>query len=344
VLGFNFALPLILLVIGGSFINNADISLRAVVLNHSDSSFAHEFETMLTRQGAISILAVREDVASLDEAVALMGQGELESIIELPAGFGDLNEAGYPGGNVVVYYEQSSPQAGQTLASIMHSILDETNIAITGIVPPLGVEQRPTTTENRSAMDDLYGGLALFTLLSVGVFVLANVLPKDKQLGVLRRFRVTPFRKSQLLLGTMLTYSAISMIAVTIVTVAAVLIFDLDIRGDYLLLAAFLLLSAIMLTGFGLFVGALAINEDQAAIGAITLSVILFGSMSLPRWALPEWLQPLTDYLPLAPIVEGIRSIAIEGISLIELAPQLAIIGIWIAVIYAISIRVFRWG
>jgi ABC-2 type transport system permease protein len=343
VLGFNFALPLILLVIGGSFINNADISLRAVVLNHANTPFAHEFETMLTEPTAIGILSVREDVASLDEAIALMGRGELESIIELPEGFGDLNEVGYPTGNVVVYYEQSSPQAGQTLSSIMQSILDETNIAITGIVPPLGVEQRPTTTENRSAMDDLYGGLALFTLLSVGVFVLANVLPKDKQLGVLRRFRVTPFRKSQLILGTMLTYSAISMIAVTLVTVAAVLIFDLDIRGDYLLLAVFLLLSAILLTGFGLFVGALAINEDQAAIGAITLAVILFGSMSLPRWVLPEWLQTLTDNLPLAPIVNGIHSIAVEGISLVDLAPQIAIMSVWIVISYAISIRAFRW-
>lgn len=133
------------------------------------------------------------------------------------------------------------------------------------------------------------------------------------------------------------------MITVTIVTVAAVRIFALDIRGDYLLLAVFLLLSAILLTGFGLFVGALAINEDQAAIGAITLSVILFGTLSLPRWVLPEWLQTLTDYVPLVPIMDGIRSIAIEGISLVELAPQLAIMGIWIAVIYAISIRVFRW-
>lgn len=343
VLGFNFALPLILLLVGGSFINNADITLRAVVLNHADSSFAREFETMLTEQGAVGILSVREDVASLDEAIALMGRGELESIIRLPEDFGDLNEAGYPSGNVVVYYEQSSPQAGQTLASIMQSILDETNIAITGIVPPLGVEQRPTTTANRSAMDELYVGLALFTLLSVGVFVLANVLPKDKQLGVLRRFRVTPFRKSQLILATMLTYSAISIIAVTLVSAAALLIFDFEIRGDYLLLAVFYLLSAILLTGFGLFVGALAINEDQAAIGAITLSVILFGSMSLPRWLLPEWLQTLTDYLPLVPIMNGIRSIAVEGISLVDLAPQLAIIGIWIAVIYAISIRVFRW-
>jgi ABC-2 type transport system permease protein len=192
-------------------------------------------------------------------------------------------------------------------------------------------------------MDELYVGLSLFALLSVGVFVLANVLPKDKQLGVLRRFRVTPFRKSQLILGTMLTYSGISMIAVTIVTVAAVLIFDLDIRGDYLSLAVLLLLSAILLTGFGLFVGALAINEDQAAIGAIILSVVLFGTLSLPRWVLPEWLQMIADYLPLAPIRDGIRSMVVEGMTLIELAPQLTIIGIWIAVIYAISIRVFRW-
>lgn len=343
VLGFNFALPLILLIVGGNFINNENITLRAVVLNHAGSSFADEFETLLTEQGAIGILSVREDVASLDEAIALMSRGELESIIELPLGFGDLNAEGYPSGNAVVYYEQSSPQAGQTLASIVQSILDETNITITGIVPPLGVEQRPTTTENRTAIDDLYGGLALFTLLSVGVFVLANVLPKDKQLGVLRRFRVTPFRKSQLIVGTMLTYSAISMIAVTIVTAAAVLTFDLDIRGDYLLLAFFLLLSAILLTGFGLFVGALAINEDQAAIGAITLAVILFGSMSLPRWVLPEWLRTLTDYLPLAPIVDGIRSITVEGIAFADLVPELAIMGIWIAVIYAVSIRVFRW-
>lgn len=239
--------------------------------------------------------------------------------------------------------KQYTPQAGQTLASIMQSILDETNIAMTGIIPPLGVEQMPTTTQDRTAMDELYSSVALFTLLSVGVFVLANVLPKDKQLGVLRRFRVTPFRKSQLILGTMLTYSAISMIAVTIVTAVAVLIFDLDIRGNYLLLGIFLLLSAILLTGFGLFVGAVAIDEDQAAIGAITLAVMLFSTLSIPRWLLPEWLQVITDYLPLAPIVNGIQSITVEGVSLVDLAPQFAIMGIWIAFIYTTSIRVFRW-
>lgn len=343
VLGFNFALPMILLVIGGSFINNANITLRAVVLNHANTPFANEFETMLTDSVTIGILAVRDDVTALDEALALMNRGEIESIIELPEGFGDLNEAGYPTGNVAVYYEQSRPQAGQTLASIMQSILDETNIAITGIVPPLGVEQKPTTTENRSAIGELYRGLAVFTLVSVGLFVLANVLPKDKQLGVLRRFRVTPFRKSQLILGTMLTYTVISMIAVTLVTLVAVFIFNLDIHGNYLLLFAFLLLSAILLTGFGLFVGSLAVNEDQAAIGAIMLSVILFGTLSLPAWLLPEWLQILTEYLPLVLITDSIDAITIGDISFIDLIPHFSMMSIWIVIIYAISIRIFRW-
>jgi ABC-2 type transport system permease protein len=343
VLGFNFALPLILLVIGGIFISNTDISLRAVVLNHGNTPFAHEFEMMLADSTTISILSLQDDVTSLDEAIALMSRGELESIIKLPEGFGDLNEVGYPSGNIIVYYEQSSPQAGQILASILQSVLDEANITITGIMPPLGVEQRPTTTEKRTAMDDLYRGIALFALLSVGVFVLANVLPKDKQLGVLRRFRVTPFRKSQLILGTMLTYSAISMITIGIVTVAAVQLFNLDIQGDYLVLAFFFLISAVLMTGFGLFVGALAINEDQAAIGAITISVVLFGSLALPRWILPEWLQMAYDYLPIAPIMNGISSITIKGTSLIGLVPQLSIIGIWSAVIYTVSVKVFRW-
>lgn len=343
VLGFNFALPCILLLVGGSFINNADISIRAVVLNQASSTFSHEFENQIIESDVINILTLREDITSLHAAIALISRGELESIIVLPEGFGDLNESDYPTGNVIVYYEHFSPQAGQTLTSIIQSMLDETNITITGIVPPLSVEPRPTVTENRSAMDEIYSGLVFFTLLSVGVFVLANVLPRDKQLGVIRHFRVTPLRKSQLILGTMLTYSAIGMIAVTIVTIAAILIFDLDIRGDSLSLAVFLLLSAILVTGFGLFVGALAINEDQAAIGAIMVSLLLFGSMSLPRWLLPEWLQTLVDYLPLSPIMNGIRAIMIEEISLINLAPQLTIMSIWIAVIYTISIRIFRW-
>jgi ABC-2 type transport system permease protein len=58
---------------------------------------------------------------------------------------------------------------------------------------------------------------------------------------------------------------------------------------------------------------------------------------------MPEWLQGVSTYLPLTPIIDGIRLIATEGKHLTDIMPQIGLIGIWTVVIYLIAFRVFRW-
>jgi ABC-2 type transport system permease protein len=58
---------------------------------------------------------------------------------------------------------------------------------------------------------------------------------------------------------------------------------------------------------------------------------------------MPHWLQNITAYLPLSPVIDGARLIATEGQSLLHLGSQLAIIGGWLIVVYVIAFRVFRW-
>lgn len=58
---------------------------------------------------------------------------------------------------------------------------------------------------------------------------------------------------------------------------------------------------------------------------------------------MPEWLQSISAYLPLTPMIDGIRLIATEGKQLVDLLPQLGIISVWLIVIYLIAFRVFRW-
>jgi ABC-2 type transport system permease protein len=48
-------------------------------------------------------------------------------------------------------------------------------------------------------------------------------------------------------------------------------------------------------------------------------------------------------WLPLTPVIDGIRLITTEGKNLIDLLPQLGMMAIWIVVVYAIAFRVFRW-
>ena len=58
---------------------------------------------------------------------------------------------------------------------------------------------------------------------------------------------------------------------------------------------------------------------------------------------MPEWVQGISAYLPLTPVIDGIRLITTEGKHLIELGPQLGLMAIWLVVIYAIAFKVFRW-
>jgi ABC-2 type transport system permease protein len=58
---------------------------------------------------------------------------------------------------------------------------------------------------------------------------------------------------------------------------------------------------------------------------------------------MPQWLQSVTNYMPLTPVVDGARMIATEGKSLIDLGPQLGVMTVWLIIIYAIAFRVFRW-
>lgn len=60
------------------------------------------------------------------------------------------------------------------------------------------------------------------------------------------------------------------------------------------------------------------------------------------RFPMPEWLQNVSAFLPLTPIIDGVRLIATEGKHFIDILPQIGLIGVWVVIIYVIAFRVFR--
>jgi ABC-2 type transport system permease protein len=62
-----------------------------------------------------------------------------------------------------------------------------------------------------------------------------------------------------------------------------------------------------------------------------------------PRFGFPEWLQNLTNFFPLTPVIDGARLITTEGLHLSQLGPQLAVMVGWTIVVYFLAFRLFRW-
>lgn len=341
---FTVIFPLIFLFVFGS-INSGDkdVSFNVAVISHSESSFAKDF---VKTANDSKVLKVNKDITSLDAAKEKMTQSQLDAAIVLPEDFGAVKQGQqFPSGQAEVIYTQNNQQSGQALSSILDAQFKQINGKFVHVETPFTVKTTQLNEQSLSAFDYTFAGLLGFSLIGMGIFGPLNVFPELKKMGILRRLSTTPLKVWQYFLSTMLGQAIIGTVSIAIMFVVAILVFHLKVVGNYFELAIFLALGLFTILGIGLALGGWAKNERQAAplSNIIVFPMMFLSGTFFPRFLMPEWLQAVSAFLPLTPIIDGVRLIATEGRHLTEILPQIGLIGIWMVVIYAIAFKVFRW-
>lgn len=341
---FVFIFPIIFLVIFGSiFSGNNEVSFRVGLLNQSNSEFSKEFTSKINEN---KIFKVDKEISSLETAEQKMSRGQLDATIILPPDFGDIKQdQAYPSGQMKVVYNQSGEQAARTLTSIMEAILTDINSEFVESPTPFTVVGESTSTQGLKQFDYTFSGLLGFTLLSLGIFGPTTVFPRLKQQGVLRRYKSTTLKVWQYFIGNVVSNAIVGLISLVAMLAVAFTFFDLNMRGSYFNLAVIVMLGTILMFGIGLALGGWAKNENQAAPLAqvIALPMMFLSGVFFPTFLMPEFLQNITRFIPLTPVVDSIRLVITEGASLLSLGPQMAVIFAWLIAVYIIAFRVFRW-
>lgn len=340
---FTIVFPLIFLfVFGGIFGKDSSVSFDVALINNSQSQFSKEFVDQLDKN---PIFKISDSATTLESAKEKMNRGELDAAIILPAGFGEVQNNKYPTGQATVLYDENNATAAQTLQSVLDSVFKEVNAKFVPVEAPFTVTLESTSTKGLTQFDYIFSGLLGFSLLTLGIFGPTSVYPRLKQRGVLRRYQTTTLKVWQYFVGNIISNSVYGLLSVAAMFVVALTFFNLTMVGDYISLALFVILSAAVLFGIGLAVGGWAKNENQAAplANLITFPMIFLSGTFFPRFLMPEWLQKVSEYLPLTPVIDGCRMIINEGSTLIDIAPQIGLLVLWGAVIYTIAIRTFRW-
>lgn len=341
---FTIGFPLIFLfVFGGLNSGGSDISFKVAVINESDSSFAKDFAEGAAKN---NVLSVDPEISTLDQAKEKMSRSELDAAIVLPKGFGDVAPgAAYPTGKANIVFTQNNQQSAQALSSILDAQFKEINSQFVETDVPFTVATEQLNERSLSAFDYTFAGLLGFAIIGMGIFGPINVFPELKKMGILRRLSTTPLKVWQYFVATMIGQVFIGLISLAVMFVVAITVFKLNIVGNYLELALFLILGIITILGIGLALGGWAKNERQVAplANIIVFPMMFLSGTFFPRFLMPEWLQNISAFLPLTPIIDGIRLIATEGKHLIDILPQIGLVGLWAIVIYAIAFKVFRW-
>lgn len=343
---WTFMFPLVFLFIfGGIFGKNQSVSFSVALINRSHSQFAQQFVEQAESKSQ-KILKVDKSVTTFVQANQKMARGELDATIELPADFGSVkNGQALPSGQAIVHYTENNAQAAQTLTSVLQAEFQGVNTKLVKAQTPFTVVNKQTNERSLSQFDYTFTGLLGFAILGMGIFGPMNIFPELKKMGILRRLHTTPLRVWQYFLATMMGQAVVGLMTLAVMFAVAIVVFHLKVVGNYFELALFLIFGIIMILGIGLALGGWAKNERQVAplANIIVFPMMFLSGTFFPRYDMPQWLQNITTYMPLTPVIDGARLIATEGEHLVNIGAQLGVMAVWTVVIYVIAFRVFKW-
>ena len=114
-------------------------------------------------------------------------------------------------------------------------------------------------------------GVVANILLMVTLMLTAQAIVREKEIGTMEQLMVTPVRPIELMLGKTLPFALVGMVNMVIVTVAALLIFHIPFRGNFLLLMFCAVLFLMTTLGAGLFLSTISHTQQQAKMGVVLL-------------------------------------------------------------------------
>jgi ABC-2 type transport system permease protein len=133
-------------------------------------------------------------------------------------------------------------------------------------------------------------------------------------------------------------------VQVLILLGVAVLAFNVTVVGGLGTLLLVAILGAVVFLCLGFAVTGLLTTENQAAVATqiVTLPQLFLSGVFFSRDAVPAFLKPVADYLPLTFLNDALRAIATTGATLGDVSGQIVGLLVWAVVSFILAYRLFR--
>ena len=189
------------------------------------------------------------------------------------------------------------------------------------------------------------GSVLLIGVLGNGFFGGGLRAVQDRELGILRRFKVAPtsplpFLVSSLVVG-LTTYLPSAILLLTL----GHFVYGMPVPDRPLTLLAFLAIGMVAFRSIGLIIASIvnSMQESQLLIQMLYLPMLFLSGSTFPISMMPSWLQILSQFLPASHLFAGIQGILIRGESFGEQSKSLLALALTAVVATFIALKLFRW-
>jgi ABC transporter DrrB family efflux protein len=189
---------------------------------------------------------------------------------------------------------------------------------------------RPRILFNPDLRSSVFFVPALVVLiLHLPLLILTSLsIVRERVEGTLEQLIVTPISRAGLMLGKLVPFFIIGIVAGTIILLVMVVVFGVPIRGSLWVLALTLVVWIAASLALGLLISTFARTQLQAVLMSILVVVpsILLSGFMFPRESMPAPVYPITLVLPMTYAVAVVRGLVIRGASPTALLPHIAVL------------------
>lgn len=340
-------IPLLQLTLFGYAINTSPRHLPTAVLVQDDSAFARSF---IAAMRATDYFDISTSAASEEELDHLILSGKVLFGVQIPAHFGrDLMRGERPA--LLVVADAADPTAtGGAVAALQGLSSQVFSRELTGpaahLAPqPLPYELRVHQRYNpagETRLNIVPGLMGLILTLTMLVFTALSVT-REIERGTMESLLAMPIRPVEIMLGKITPYLMVGGVQMTIILVAARLLFNIPVIGSLWLLIGLTLLFILANLSIGYTFSTIAQNQLQAMQMSFFffLPNILLSGFMFPFKGMPGWAQAIGEILPLTHYLRIVRGIMLKGATFTDL--QTDVLALAAFTLFAMGVAVARF-
>ena len=162
---------------------------------------------------------------------------------------------------------------------------------------------------------------------------------------LLKRFAVTPMRRSHYQLSFMLSRLLFLAAEIAGIVTFGWLGFGVRVHGSVFALAAVALLTTFAFSGLALLIASRTESTEVAAgwMNFVQMPMWLFSGSFFDYSRFPDVVQPIIKALPLTAFNDEARAIVNEGASILAVWPQVLNLCAWGGLSFVLAMKVFKW-
>jgi ABC-2 type transport system permease protein len=209
---------------------------------------------------------------------------------------------------------------------------------------------------NPVVVNKIYGDIEYIQFFGVGVIVMAIfmstmmggglALIKDRELGIVEGYLVTPVKRSSIILGMIGSGTIRAFLSGFIIFIVDILVTGIIIQstGDFFLILIVLFITSLGVTSLMVSMASRFTNQQEYSAVAAFFSLILFMTSGAfyPVIGMPDWLRWITIINPEYYAVDAMRSIILRGQGLEVIGVDLLALLIFSGVAITLGISTFR--